>query len=898
VAAATHAQIPTPESVLGHAVGEDFHLATYEQSIAYFHRLAEASDRVELRKVGRTSFGRDWYLAIVSSPENLADLGRIREIAQRLAHPEGLTDDEARRLATAGKAVVHIDGGLHATEVAHAQHTIQLAYDLASERQDPEILNILDRVVLLLWPSINPDGQTLAVDWYRSNLGTAFEVAPMTRLYQKYVGHDNNRDGCMVNMIESRVVNRVVRDWEPQILYNHHQTAPFPARIWIPPFAEPISEFVHPLMWRTVNLLGMGMAQALEERGQEGAMHMGTGFDNWYPGFLDHSNNFRNVASFLTETGLYRYATPHFYTVDDFPEPQKDLRPQSLYASPWEGGWWRVGDAVDYMLTASISVLDHAAKYKEDLLFNRYQAGRDVIAYHRDHPPYAYFVPQDQRDPVAVVEMLRRLAFNGVRIHRTSAALELEGQRYPAGTWAIPMDQEFANFVRQQFAVQDYPDIREYPEGPPDQPYDVAGWTLPYLMDVRVVPVTTPLDPATRALLEPVSGEPVPWDRGLEDAALFDSVPGAGFDSHPVATAIRPPAGRLSGSGSAIALDPAQNNSFRALNRAWDAGATVSFAAADGGEGGRYLLSGLSDATARGLVADLALVARRSSASGRRLDRPRIGLYRPWRASMDEGWTRWLLERYEFAFDNLTNTEILVGNLNDRFDVIVLPDISARGIRAGFAKGEVPPRYAGGLGREGSRALDAFVRAGGTLVAINSSTLWAIEELHLPVENVVGDRPRDEFFMAGSILELTVDTTHPVMAGMPERAKLFVARSPVFSTGEGFNGQVLAKYPAAGSPLLSGYLLGEEHLLGYAAAIDASHGDGRVILLGLRPQWRAQPFGTFRILFNAALFGADLAAATPANPGFWAPPEATGESDGAGEAETGEAVSARRRAER
>jgi hypothetical protein len=886
LAATAAAQIPTPDSVLGHEVGQDFHLATYEESIDYFQRLAAASDRVELRKIGRTSFGRDWYLAIVSAPENLANLERIREIAQRLAHPDGLTDDQARRLAAEGPAVVHIDGGLHATEVAHAQHTIQLAYELASEGEDPEILEILDKVVLLLWPSINPDGQSMTVDWYRSNLGTQYEVAPMPWLYQKYVGHDNNRDGCMVNMIESRVINRVVRDWEPQILYNHHQTAPFPARIWIPPFAEPISEFVHPLMWRTVNLLGMGMAQALEERGQEGAMHMGTGFDNWYPGFLDHSNNFRNVASFLTETGLYRYATPHFYTVDDFPESRRDLRPRSLYASPWEGGWWRLGDAVEYMLTASISVLDHAAKYKDDLLYNRYQAGRDVIAYHRHHPPYAYFVPRDQRDPVAAVEMLRRLAFNGVRIHRTTAQLEHEGQSYPAGTWAIPMDQEFANFVRQQFAVQEYPDIREYPEGPPDQPYDVAGWTLPYLMDVRVVAVTEPLAPATRALLEPIAGEPLPWDSEVDDAAPFDSVPGVGLDSHPVATAIRPPAGRLTGSGAAIALDPAQNNAFKALNRAWQAGATVSFAAGGDGRGGRYLVSGLAETTARRLVEELALTAERTSASGRKLSRPRLGLYKPWRTSMDEGWTRWLLERYEFAFANLTNTEIIAGDLRRRFDVILLPDMPARRIRDGHAKGEVPPRYAGGLGQRGARALDAFVRAGGTLVAINSSSLWVIEELHLPIENVVADRPRDEFFMAGSIVELIVDPSHPVMAGMPERAKALVFRGPVFTTGDGFAGRVLARYPAAGSPLLSGYLLGDEQLNGYAAAVEARHGAGRVVVLGLKPQWRAQPFGTFRILFNAALYGADLAAATPDYDGFWTPPAEDDGGDGEEEGET------------
>ncbi|MFB3070182.1 MAG: M14 metallopeptidase family protein, partial [Gemmatimonadales bacterium] len=448
--------IPTPESVLGSRVGADFFLATYEESMTYFQQLAAASDRIQLVEVGRTSEGRSWSIALISAAENLANLDRYRDIALRLTRPDELTDQTARALAQQGKAIVHIDGGLHATEVAHAQHTIQLAYDLVTGDADPEIRAILDNVILMLWPSINPDGQSMVANWYRSNLGTPYEVSALPRLYQKYVGHDNNRDGYMLNMIESRVVTRVLREWEPQILYNHHQTAPFPARIWIPPFAEPISEFVHPVMWRTVNLIGMSMAQALEERGQVGAMHMGTGFDNWYPGFMDHANNFHNVAAFLTETGLYRYATPHFYTISDFPAGSRDLRPQSLYSSPWTGGWWRLRDAVDYMLTASISVLDMAAKYKTDVLYNRYQAGRDVIASYREGPPYGYFIPQDQRDPVAAVELLRRLAFNGIEVHQLRQDASFEGRSIPANTWVIPMDQPNANFVRQLFAVQDY----------------------------------------------------------------------------------------------------------------------------------------------------------------------------------------------------------------------------------------------------------------------------------------------------------------------------------------------------------------------------------------------------------------------------------------------------------
>jgi len=880
------AQIPTPESVLGYPVGADFELVNYEQSLDYFQRLAAASDRVELREVGETSYGRPWYLALISSAENLRNAERYREIAQRLAYPtDDLTAEDARALAEEGKAIVHIDGGLHATEVAHAQHTIQLAYDLATSDGDEEVSAILDNVILVLWFSINPDGQTMVSDWYYENLGTQYEVAGTPFLYQKYIGHDNNRDGYGLNQIESRVVTRLDRYWEPQIIYNHHQTAPFPARIWIPPFAEPISPNVHPLMWRTVNLIGMAMAQALEERGQKGAMHMGSGFDNWYPGFMDHANNFHNVASLLTETGLYRYATPHFYTINDFPQSQRDLRPQSLYASPWEGGWWRIRDAVDYMLTASVSVLDVAAKYKNDLLFNRFQAARDVIEQYRNGPPYAYFIAQDQRDPVAAVEMLRRLAFNGVDVKQLSSAVTVDGVSHAAGTWVTPMDQANANFVRQLFAVQDYPDLREYPEGPPEQPYDVSGWTLPYQFDVRVVEARTPLADDVRAAIAELSAEPLAWD-APGDAQPWDTPPGVGFDSHPVAHAIVPPAGVATGGGGALLLDPAQNNSYKALAEARRNGGSVRFqpgsAGVDGagGSSGDWIVTGLSGDEQNALVGRYALRASRGGTAGSEVGQPRIGLFRPWNASMDEGWTRWLLEMYGIEFTSLYSAEVRAGDLLSRYDVIVLADMRGGQIMDGFSKGSVPPRYVGGIGPEGVRELDAFVRAGGTLVTINGSSRFAVEEFHLPVENVVQDLPRDEYFAGGAIVELIVDPSHPVMSGMSERSKVFVGGSPVFTTKEDFEGHVLAKYPENGSPLLSGYFLGEQHVQGYAAALDVKYGDGRVVLLGMKPQWRAQPFGTFKVLFNAALYSSEVAALAPDNPDFWtAPAEDEDESE-------------------
>jgi hypothetical protein len=855
--------IPTPRSVLGFEVGADFHLATYEESIAYFQKLDEASDELRLLKVGETSQGRPFHVALVSSRENLEHLERYRQISLRLAHPEGLTDDEARALAREGKAFVHIDGAVHASEVACHQHTIELAYRLVTGGADAEIRAILDNVVFLLWPTLNPDGQTMVVDWYRSNLGTSYEVAALPRLYQEYVGHDNNRDAYMLNMIESRVVARTWQEWEPQIIYTQHQTAPFPTRIWLPPFAEPIGSRVHPLMSRTVNSIGMLMAQALEERGRVGATHMGTGFDAWYPGYVDYLPMLRNVAAFWTETALYRYATPHFYTVADFPEDKQTLRAESLYPSPWRGGWWRLRDAVDYMLITSIATLDYAAKFKEDLLYNRYQAGRDTIRKYEREPPFAYFVDgKDQRDPVAAAELLRRLALNSVRVYALERETTQEGTKHAAGTWVVPMNQENAELVRQVLEIQTYPDLREFPEGPPEQPYDASGWTLPLQMDVRVVEAREPLSEPTRAAMRLVEGK-------TGEGASWDSVPGVGFDANEVAAGIVPPPGEISGSGGVLLLDPAQNNAFRGVNRAFEDGARVFLDAE-----GRFALDGLSEASARDLSDSLRLRAERARApSGTSLSRPRIGLHRPWDPSMDEGWTRWLFEQYGFDFESLEDGDVRNGNLRSRFDVIILTDTGRSDIVEGFAEGEVPPRYAGGIGTSGVRALDAFVREGGTLVCLNRASDFAIEKLGLPVKNVVKDVDRKEFYASGSILEVEVDPRHPVMAGMSSRAKIFFGPGPVFTTADGFHGRVFAKYPKTGSPLLSGYLLGEKRMNGHAAALEVEHGEGRAILLGFRPQWRGQSFGTFRVLFNAVLYHGTLAREGRGSADFWTPPE-------------------------
>jgi hypothetical protein len=876
--------VPTPESVIGFKPGADFKLATYDDTIRYFKALDAASPKMTLVPMGTSTQGRTYYVALISTERNLAKVDRYREIARRLASPEGLTEDQARALAREGKAIIHIDGGLHSTEVAGPQHTLQLAYDLLAAHpsepgRDEQVQRILDNVIVMLWPTINPDGHQMVAEYYMKNVGTPGASTSLPQLYQEYVGHDNNRDAYMLNMIESRVMEQAWRQWEPQVIYVHHQTAPFPTRIWLPPFAEPIALHAPFLMSRTVNTIGMAIAQGLEERGQVGATHMGTGYDAWYAGYIDYAPMFKNIAAFWTETALANMAAPRDYTIKDIPQAYQDLRPLSLYPSPWPGGHFGLGDSVAYMHTASMSVLDYAAKYKENVLMNRWRSGMAQIAQHRAAGPSAYIVPKAQRDPVAAVEMLKRVAFGGVRVSELTADFKVGDTTYPAGSWVIPTDQEFIALAREVLDVQKYPDIRESPGGAPEQPYDAAGWTLPLSMGVEMETIDK-LDDAKRAelkkVLKPLGQVPAPTARttqydsvGGTDPAPYDSTPGLGFETSPLSAAIVPPPGSITGSGPSLAIDPAQNNAFRALNQAWKAGASVAWAPAAGGASGRYVISGMSPEAQQALVRALALRAERVAAPAANLRQPRIAMYSPV-GSMDEGWTRWVLERFEFPFTRLSADDIAAGNLRTKFDAILITD-EPRGVLVGAGRGGRGGPAGGGAGAGGRaagagaagapalpegdanrvKAIDEFVRGGGTLVCLNRSTAFAIDQLKLPVRNALQGLGRQEFFAGGSLLNVEVDPSRPVMAGLQKTTAVFFNSSPAFETLVGFKGTVLARYADTGSPLASGYLLGEKHLQGKAAALEVELGEGRVILFGFRPQWRGQTFGTFKVIFNS-----------------------------------------------
>ncbi len=809
--------VPTPESVLGHKPGDDFYLASYDESRNYFHKLAAASKRVRMINVGKTTRGQDWEIAIISSPQNLAQLDKYKEISRRLALGRDLTDEQAKALAHDGKAIVHIDGGLHSTEVAGAQQSILLGHKLAATEGDPEIDAILDNVIVMLWPTLNPDGQNEVVAWYRKNLGTPYEVSPLPDLYQEYVGHDNNRDGYMNNMLESRDVTRAELEWNPVIFYCHHQTAPFPTRIFIPPFTEPISSNINPLMARWLNVLGINMAAYLDEHQMPGAVHR-VGFDNWYPGFLDFTHIFRNSISFFTETALYRYATPHFYTVDEFPKERQQLMSEVFYSSPWKGGWWRLGDAVRYMLGGSMAVLDTAAKYRETLLYNRYQAARDNIQKFTQDPPFAYVIPREQRDLPTAATLVEKLIINGIEVQQAQEPFAANGREYK-GAWVILMDQPFSPLVKELFEPQVYPDLRQFPNGPPIRPYDVAGWTLPMQMGVEIAAVSQPVTSGQRANL-----------RRIEQ--------------------VTPPPGAVEGTGAAYILSHEPNASFAALNAILADGGKASF-----GKTGDIILSGLDRESIGGIAKKHSVNARaigKLPQDAIETKKPRVGLYRSWAPNIDEGWTRWILENYGFAPVTLRNGDIQAGHLRDRLDAIIIPDAGVRQIMDGFAPGTIAAEYAGGVGESGAEALRTFVHAGGTLIAFNNASLMAIESFNLPVTNVLQGLNNEQFYCSGSLLRVELrDANHPAAWGMPREPIVMFERGPAFDTKSGFRGTILASYSKDRNPLASGYLLHPERLQGKIAALEAFYGDGRVYLFGFRPQWRGQSHGTYKLMFNA-----------------------------------------------
>jgi len=831
--AALSAAVPTPESVLGHTPGDDYYLASYSDSVRYFHALAAASDKIKMVQAGKSSQGRVFEYAIISNPDNLARFEHYADVSKRLADSRGLSREEAQALARDSKIIVHIDGGMHSSEVADHQLPPILAYHLLSNPDDAEVAAILDNVILVLWPTLNPDGMDMQVEWYRQQVAgwdttgpvpSEAQDQPMPWLYQDYVGHDNNRDGYMLNLPETRVVIAEEQKYAPAIWYTHHQVAPFPARIWMPPFYDPISANIHPLVRTWTGNIGINMMSRFEHEGKPGAIAQAM-FDNWYPGFLDYIQAFRHTMAYFTEVA-HSSATPRDYSVEEFPESWRDFKPMVLYPSPWKGGIWRLRDSVDYMLTASLSTLDTAVKYRQTLLLNRWLAGRGTMERFASEGPFAWIVSAEQADLATAALLMQRMREHGIEVQHTTAAITLDGATYPAGSWLIDMRQPFAGLVQELFERQAYPAQFLGEDGmPPKLPYDATGWTLPLQMGVEARAITTPLPADIHARLAPVASVRL--------------------------------AGEVDVNGPGFRLDVRMNASHAAVNQALAGGASLALSE----DGTAFVLGGLSLETMREIARQHGLRVTSTADTGTPLRRARVGMYRPWgsdHAAMDAGWTEWVLKEFGFAPSALDNAGFQAGGLGARFDVIVLPDTAPgrhvetaveRLMEGQLKPGKVPDQYAGGLGEDGLAALRTFVQEGGTVIALNNASTALIELWQLPVENMLANVENTEFFCAGALFRIELDGAHALTAGLAQSPVVMFQNGPAFRPADGFNGRVLARY-TQDNPLESGFAVNPGYLKDSAAAVEVNYGRGKILLYGFSPQWRGQSHGAFKFLFN------------------------------------------------
>jgi hypothetical protein len=838
------AQTP-PEKFLGHKVGEDRKLADYSQIKAYFELLDKESPKLTLLNIGKTTLGKDMIMAVITDEENMKNLERYREIARALKYAQGLSDEDARKLTKEGKTILLITCNIHATEIAASQMAMELAYDLVTGKAFFDVNMALKDVIVLLCPSINPDGQQMVVDWYRKYLGTKYEGGNMPWLYHPYAGHDNNRDFFMFNLPETRAVTRILyHDWFPQIHIDEHQMGSNEARLFVPPFMDPPLPNILPLLWRSVGLCGVNMAFDLQKHGYKGVEN-GRSFTGWWIGACDDTSWLHNVVGLLSEAASVRVATPIYIEPTEVPKDYYEKRMDFL--DPWPGGWWRLRDIVDYELILSKSLVKTAYVNKEDFLFNSYQMSKQSIEVKEKNQPYAFVIPGDQHDYLTTLKMIELIQFGGVEVHQAKQDFIADGKFYPAGSFVVLLAQPYRAYAWALLEKQKYPDLRQYPGGPPIPPYDNAGWTLPLQMGVRCDQIDKPFQVA----LEKV--EKVNYPKAEIPESTY------------------------------LALDPRLNASYAVAFKLlkdkvelWRATTAIN-AGQFQVPAGAFLIKNSADARnalSQALekwpvpvkaLQDIGGIEKVS------LKFPRLAIYQSWRGNMDEGWTRYMLDDLGFTYTVLHNkdfkgTKEKKVNLKFSFDVIIFasenPDIiksgrpSQQNEYARFFMMPMPPEYEGGIEKEGVDALKAFVEEGGILVTLNEASELAIRELGAPARNSLTGVDRSKFFCPTSILNLKVDDTTPLGYGLPDEIPAVFSRSLAFNTWTPpaeWDRKVVAYYPEE-QILLSGWLLGDEYLARKAAVVDMKNKKGHIVLVGIRAQHRAQSHGTYKFLLNALLY--------------------------------------------
>ena len=837
----------SPEAFLGHKVGADRKLADYNQIQAYFQKLDQESPRLQLFTIGTSTLKKPMIMAAISSEKNMAQLAKYREIVRRLRDPRTLSPEEARELSKEGKAIVLFTCNIHATEIASSQMALEFAYKLVTGDTPFDADKVLEDVIILLAPTINPDGQQMVVDWYKKYLGTKYEGGTMPWLYHPYAGHDNNRDWFMFNLAETKAVTKVLyHDWLPQIHIDEHQMGSTGARLFIPPFMDPPVPNVQPLLWRGVNLCGASMSYDLQKNGFKGVVH-GRSFTGWWIGACDDTSWLHNVIGILSEMASVRVATPIYIEPGEIPRDYYEKRME--FIDPWPGGWWRLRDLVDYELTLSLSLVKTAHLHKEDLLFNFYQMSKNSVEIREKNQPYAFVIPAVQHDYPTTLRMLDILIFGGVEIHQAEEDFVADGKLYKAGSFVVKMSQPYKPYAWALLERQKYPDLRQYPGGPPQPPYDNAGWTLPLQMGINCDEIENPFE----AKLQKIDKAPELKVQTPDPGAAFYVLDCRANASYAVVVSLLEEGATVYRAKEAVRLKDfeAAPGSFIILNRGGVGKSLISLA-----EKWRVSAHRLDD------ISQVPKAALKS---------PRIGLYQSWRGNMDEGWTRYVLDDLGIPYTILHNDSFKGEkgkkvDLRASYDVIVFADEdvdiiitgkpSPTSRRARYFSFDFPPEYEGGIEKEGVEALKAFVEGGGRLVTLNRACELAIKEFKAPARSALENLDRTKFFCPTSLLTIQVDNTSPLAYGLPDKAAAMFDDSLAMDTRippMEWDRKVVATFPEE-NILLSGWLLGEEEIARKAAVVDTKYKKGRIFLIGIRSQHRAQSHGTYKFILNSLLY--------------------------------------------
>ena len=833
--------LKSPEEFLGYKVGADYKVADYETIQKYFKHLADNSKMIVYEDIGNTVQKRDMFMAILSTEENIKNLDKYREIVRKLSDPRKITDDEAKQLAKDGKTVVLVTCNIHSTEVGSAQMSMELVHDLITSKAPSNIVKALEDVIFIIMPSINPDGLTMIVDWYNKYLNTEYEGSSLPYLYHVYSGHDNNRDWFMFNLPETKkVIDVAYHKWFPQIWLDEHQMGSSGARLFVVPYKDPINPNVHPLIWRWQKVIGGLTALDLEKQGYTGIIDQAL-FEGWWQGPASDCGLWHNQIALLSEMASCNVASPVYIDPSEVKATPElttyDIR--TNYSNPWRGGWWRLRDIVDYELALTYSLIETSARFKEDLLYNYYLMGKDAIEKGEKGNPYAYIIPRNQNDPVTTSRMIEILQEGAVEVHWMENEFKIDNITYPAQSYMIFLAQPNGRYAKDLFEEQFYPDLRKSKKENPIDPYDVAGWTLPYLMGVKHFTINKIVE-INAALLTDAN-----YSKGNVEssgAKYFIALSGPNVNS----TLIN----KLQKENVKVFWNKEKISSN---SKIYNPGSVII----------------LNNNKSHKLLADLAnelhiqidALTDVDESKVKELKKVKVGLYQPFTANMDEGWTRLLLENHSFDFKVMHNKDFKEKKLKEKFDVIIIPEMNGDLIKTGYWGGEMarfnrpkPPEYDSGIGKIGIENLKAFIeKDGGYLITLGEACNFAIEDLGLRVTNVLKNIKSEEFFCPGSLLRINIDNSNPIGYGMEEEIIGYQNSSLAFSTsipfGQ-FDRSVVARYPTK-DLLKSGFLLGEDYLYKRAAIVDVKQKKGHVILMGFKVQNRHQTFGTFKLLFNA-----------------------------------------------